>query len=178
MDLLEQIISQTEAEPVATINGKNVYDFENAQKVNKRRLAEEKISGKHVELGEREVTDGGMHYTHSKADTVAINPENYFLNRARKVKKSNGNTAYEIVTDYRAIKEQSTGRIYTNNITAYVIGMHGRGITLIETTKISDKDFVNDFKQSLSHADMARVIEAISRNIEKTNDELSLDFED
>ena len=84
---------------------------------------------------------------------------------------------YEVVTDYRACKEQARGTVYTNNIPVYIIGADkGNGtpkLVLVGTKVITDHEFVNEFKGKLNKDSMVKIMKLIDTNpIETDNDEL------
>ncbi len=160
MTILEEILQQTKAEPIARINGIDVFDFTEGQKMNKLHLAEEKLTGKSDELGEREVSSDGMHFSNSKTRVKVINPERYFSNRFR-VKKNGNKKVLEMVTDYRAIEEQQSGRIYTNVINSYLIGKEGNDMKVVGQDKVSDKVFCNEFTSTLSVQDAVKIFQLI-----------------
>lgn len=173
MSILEEILQQTKAVPIAKINGIDVYDFSEGQKKNKLLLAEEKLAGKSDELGEREVSADGMHFSNSKTRVKVINPERYFSNRFRVVKKAN-KSVIEFVNDYRAIENQSSGRIYTNVINTYLIGKEKDEVKLIGQDKVSDKVFCSDFTNTLSVADAMKIYEIIDEQATQEQTEKSL----
>ena len=74
MDILKSLIEATEAEPFAEVNGHKIYDFQGAVNVTNRKLAEEKIGMKDIDLGDREVKDGGLGFKRSRADAGAATP--------------------------------------------------------------------------------------------------------
>lgn len=167
MGVLEQIISQSEAKPVANVDGRNVYTFTDAVKVNNKQKAEEVIEGK-MDFGQRETRDNGLCYKRTEARALAFNPENFYINRYKKV-KTKDKIVYEVVTDYRAIKEQSTGSIYTSNVVVDIVGTTKEGgLTYIGQKQISDVDFVNDYKSMLNQESMKKVAEAILKGKEST----------
>ena len=146
------------------VNGSPVYDFHGAVNAAKKILIEEKLGFKDVDRGERELKNGGTQYRKSRRRAVAVNPESFTLNRYRKMTDENGKVTYEVVTDYRAIKEQKTGQIYKNALTAYVIGKQGKGLTVLDVKSIDDKEFVSEFRGALDVEDMKDVIRAIERH--------------
>ena len=180
--VLTQILNETEAVPFAEINGRPVYTFKDAQKVNKRILAEEKLTGKSMELGEREMMPDGIHFKRTKARALAVNPERFYANRYRISEKTNGKPQLEVVLDYLSIMGQDKNQIPTKNITVFVIGKHGRGngITLLKKDVISDVEFVNEFKKSIpiivdgginkQIVDVFNAIERASGEVEKSED--------
>lgn len=160
MSILQEILNETESKPIAQVNGRNVYDFEGAVKVSNRELAEEKLQGKKEDFGQRVVRENGLAYTSTKCSAVAINPENYYLNRYKKSKKGS-QTVYEVVTDYRAIKEQSSGRVYTNNIVVELVGKAKDGLEYLGKKIISDTEFINEYKSKLNTEAMEQIAKVI-----------------
>lgn len=163
MNILQQILDETEATPISTVNGMKVYDFHDTVKVTNRELAVEKLQGKEVDFGERETRENGLAFTHTKCNAVAINPENYFINRYRKLKEKT-KTIYEVVTDYRAIKEQNSGRVYTNNIIVHRIALTSDKLEYIGKKIISDSEFINEFKGKLNVEAMEKIAGVIIAN--------------
>ena len=164
MDILKNLIESTEAAPFGEVNGHKIYTFQGAVNVSSRRLAEDKLGIKRVDLGDREVKDGGLGFKRSRADAVAVNPETFTTNRYRKVTDADGKVTYEIVTDYRAITEQKTGLIYKNAIPAYVIGKQGKGLTVVGVKNITDTEFIDEFRGALDVESMMDVLRAIERH--------------
>lgn len=164
MDILKNLIEATSAEPFAEVNGHEIYDFQGAVSVASRRLAEEKLGMKKIDLGDREVKDGGLGFKRSRADAIAVNPEVFTLNRYRKMTDADGKVTYEVVTDYRAINEQKTGLIYKNAIPAFVIGKQGKGLAVLAVKNITDTEFVDEFRGALDVASMTDVLRAIERH--------------
>ena len=165
MDILQQIINETDAEPIAEINGDKVYTFADGQKVNRRKLAEEKLMGTSVELGERELTDDGIYYTHSRKPVKVVNPDRYFDNRYRETKQGKDKLLEVIWGDTRALSEQATGRIYTKMLNTYVIGKDENGFKVVKKNTISDTEFVNEFKKKLPIKHMPKIAKCISDSI-------------
>lgn len=177
MSILESIMQEADVKPISNVNGRSVYTFADAVKVNNKERAEEILEGK-VDFGNRVTREGGLCYARTQCHAVAINPDNYFLNRYRKIKKDEKTTIYEVVTDYRAIKEQSTGRVYTNNIVVEIVENSKTGLKYMGKKTISDQEFINSFKSSLSHEALAKIANVIltaqKGQTEPTGD--SLDF--
>lgn len=176
MGVLEEIIKNGEATPIANVNGRNVYTFSDAVRVNNKERAEEIYEGK-VDFGNREVREGGLCYTRTQCHTVAVNPDNYYLNRYRK-KKEETKTIYEVVSDYRAIKEQSTGRVYTNNIVVDMVENSKDGLKYVGRKNISDTEFINEFKNNLNNESFQKIASVILESVEgqATGQGDSLDF--
>ncbi|GCF92492.1 hypothetical protein NRIC_03830 [Enterococcus florum] len=175
MDILrqkaEKLMKVAEVKPVAEVNGQEVFSYEDAAKLN-RALLEERIQ--EVEVGERETVNGGLGYTSSRRRNVAINPASYFDNRFRTIemtekeevegakgkKAATAGVKYEIVLDTRAIQEQASGRVYAHNIPTYIIEPTKKGLK-VESSIVSDTEFINEFKHRMSDKDMMNVRKAI-----------------
>lgn len=181
MDILKSILSENEVTPLGSLNGTPLYSFEDAQRINKIGLVKEKIQGKEVEFGERPMRPDGLGYLETKANAIAV-PTSFFENRYRKVEivktVANEKTKkeetvkdvyYEVVTDYRACKEQASGRVYTTTIHVYQIGAkkgskENADLFLIGQRNISDTDFINEFKGKLNKESMVKILKLIGNN--------------
>lgn len=181
MDILKTILSENEVTPLGSLNGTPLYSFEDAQRINKIGLVKEKIQGKEVEFGERPMRPDGLGYLETKANAIAV-PTSFFENRYRKVEivktVANEKTKkeetvkdvyYEVVTDYRACKEQASGRVYTTIIPVYQIGAKkdskgNADLFLIGQRNISDTEFINEFKGKLNKESMVKILKLISNN--------------
>lgn len=140
--------------PVAVVNGRKVFTAPDAQILNKAALMEEKALGS-VDLGVRPVNPDGT-FAGCRVRNVVVDPENLFNNRFKK----DGNT-YEVVTDYRAIKEQASGRVYTDNIPVTVIHKQNGKLEVKHVKMISADAFVRDFKQKLDLKSMISIFDLI-----------------
>ena len=181
MDILKSILSENEVTPLGSLNGTPLYSFEDAQRINKIGLVKEKIQGKEVEFGERPMRPDGLGYLETKSNAIAV-PTSFFENRYRKVEivKTSLNEKtkkeetvkdvyYEVVTDYRACKEQASGRVYTTTIHVYQIGAKkdskgNADLFLIGQRNISDADFINEFKGKLNKESMVKILKLIGNN--------------
>lgn len=181
MDILKSILSENEVTPLGSLNGTPLYSFEDAQRINKIGLVKEKIQGKEVEFGERPMRPDGLGYLETKTNAIAV-PTSFFENRYRKVEitktvlnektkkeETLKDVYYEVVTDYRACKEQASGRVYTTTIHVYQIGAKkdskgNADLFLIGQRNISDTDFINDFKGKLDKESMVKIFKLIGNN--------------
>ena len=181
MDILKSILSENEVTPLGSLKGTPLYSFEDAQRINKIGLVKEKIQGKKVEFGERSMRPDGLGYLETKANAIAV-PTSFFENRYRKVqitktvlnKKTKKEETlkdvyYEVVTDYRACKEQASSRVYTTTIPVYQIGAKkdskgNADLFLIGQRNISDTDFINEFKGKLNKESMVKILKLIGNN--------------
>lgn len=182
MDILKSILSENEVTPLGSLNGTPLYSFEDAQRINKIGLVKEKIQGKEVEFGERPMRPDGLGYLETKANAIAV-PTSFFENRYRKVevketivdektkkeKEVVKDVYYEVVTDYRACKEQASSRVYTTTIPVYQIGAKkdskgNSDLFLIGQRNISDTEFINEFKGKLNKESMVKIFKLIGNN--------------
>lgn len=182
MDVLSALLSDdNEVTPMGEINGKTVYSFEDVQKINTLRLAQEKLNGKAFDFGERIVRKDGLGYTETRTDVVAL-PTTFFENRYKK-STYNKETVYEVVTDWRACKEQATGHVYTNNILVYIIGANKLTeaqikeglepeLVLKGTKQISDSEFIDEYKKKLNQESMVRIFKLVQNQETAEEDEL------
>lgn len=174
MQSVVEILQAKDPKPIGTINGRPVYGFQDGKLVANKALALEKNGEKKIEYGDRPVNRDGQTYKHTESVALCINPELYYLNRYRKIKQ-NGKTIYEIVIDYRAIKEQASGKVYTNSILVYQLGQEKGELELLGTKMIDDIEFMNEFKSHLSVEAMQKVADVLrEKPIEQEGD--SLDF--
>lgn len=181
MDILKSILSENEVTPLGSLKGTPLYSFEDAQRINKIGLVKEKIQGKEVEFGERPMRPDGLGYLETKANAIAV-PTSFFENRYRKVQitktvlnektkkeETLKDVYYEVVTDYRACKEQASSRVYTTTIPVYQIGAKkdskgNADLFLIGRRNISDTDFINEFKGKLNKESMVKILKLIGNN--------------
>lgn len=170
MSILEELTkAQKKAKPYAIVAGKEVYSYEAMQNKVQAEQAEEKITGKKIDLGEMRPSADGWGYTDIGNSYATLPPEVMFINRYKKE-----DDTYYVVTDYRAIQEQKSGQIYATHILALVLTNDKKeGLQFVEYKNIPSSEFVNDYTRELSYNAMAQVFELIgSSNIsEKTKDE-------
>lgn len=176
-----------------TANGVPVYDTNDYTAMSKARLMERRAMGRKTnpEAGTRQMTPDGLGYTSSRARAVAIDPNTYFVNRVvietedfpsptkSEPERIVSLKRYCVVTDYRAIKEQDSGNVYTNNIVVHVIGKvnpRSNKLSLLSTKSIGVDDFVNKYREQLSHSDMKTILGIIGQHEIKAVPEVSLEI--
>ena len=109
-------------------------------------------------------------------------PTTFFENRYKK-STFNKEPVYEVVTDWRACREQSTGHVYTNNVLVYIIGSSKvteaeakQGIQpeliLKGTKQISDTEFIDEYKKKLNQQSMVRIFKLLDLRDNVEEDEL------
>lgn len=145
---LKELIEKTESvKPIGEMNGIPVVTFEE-----QRDLAQVDKLMK-TDMGLLTFNpDGSVAETPTRY--VSVNMESYYINRFKRVENS-----LLIVTDYRAIKEQSTGRVYLKQIPAFVISRNKKGDLFLEkTVTISDTEFISDFTHILNREAMKTIL--------------------
>lgn len=161
---LKELIEKTEkVQPITEMNGIPVVTFEE-----QRDLAQvDKLMN--VDMGLLTFNpDGSVAETPTKY--VAINLEHYYMNRFKRVGKS-----LYIVTDYRAISEQASGRVYLKQIPAFVITRDKEGNLFLEkTVTISDTEFISDFTHILNREAMKTVMPLLVSGTGITSEDLAI----
>lgn len=168
--LLQELEEAAKVKPVTTIGGNPVYTFQDALKLNVAEIKAGKMGYKETDLVIRELNPSGDTYPCTKKKNAAIDPTTYFDNRYRKTKTKQPGKAssmYEIVTDWRAIQDQSTGRIYTDNVPVSVVQVskdqEGNIVFKFEGKRVvSSDEFVKDFKRRLDVASMVKIAPIIN----------------
>ena len=173
MDYLEEALKATEAVPFATIDGENVYDFQEAQKRNRRELMKEKLQGRKVKFDERPLNPDGVSYARSRSENICVNPE-IFTKNVYRITKYRNKKALEFVVDYRAIKGKDSNNVYLKNIPTYIVGKVDENYKLLAKGSVSDTEFVNKFNDSLSIDDMVIILKAIQEDENSVNEQKSL----
>lgn len=161
---LKEAIEKTEnIKPVAVENGIPIVSFEEQRDM----AVLEKMTSPGI--GEMQFNpDGSVARTPVKA--AAVNLDNYYINRYKKVK----NTLL-VVTDYRAIKEQSTGAIYVKQVPAYTIARDGEGnLYLASVVNVSDSEFIADFTHTLNREAMQQIMPLLVNGVGVTADDLMI----
>lgn len=146
MNILDSLKRAEEVKPLYEQNGVKVVTFEDQRAVAQAEIIND------VDLGNRTVNPDGT-IARSRTKYAAINTDHLYLNRFKKV-----GSKLVVVTDYRAIKEQSTGRIYKKQIPAVVFTRGEDGLKREKTVLVEDKDFVSDFTKTLTPEAMSQLI--------------------
>lgn len=158
---LKDLIRKTEEiKPIGRENGKDVVSIEDQRD----QAYLEHLTGQST-LGAVKFNPDGMTVARTPgSNTVAVNPDTYFMNRIKKVKN-----ALYVVTDYRAIQEQGSGNVYLKQIPAHVIKRDDNGRLFREkTVMITDQEFIGDFIEKLDREAMAQIKPLIEAGVEVT----------
>lgn len=164
MGMLEVLEEARNVKPITRRGGVDLVTFEDQTKIAQADLTEK------VDLTPRTLNPDGS-IARSRYTNAAISPESYFINRY-KVKQYK----LYIVTDYRAIKEQSSGRIYTSTVPAYVLKRNKEDKTLEYegVVQIGDQEFVSDFTKQLNREAMEEVLPLIYLAEDYSSDNLPI----
>lgn len=164
MRSMREIIDTAErAKPVAEVNGIPAYTFDDYTAL----AAQANIN--HVGLDLTKFNqDGTPARTNTKA--VAVNTANLFINRYRQVKKT-----IQLVTDYRCIRAQATGKIPYKQVPCFVISRDENGqLRLDKQITVSDNDFLSEFTHSLDRESMTEIIPLLRSGSGITQDKLAI----
>ena len=167
--MTEIIEKSKKVKPIGQRNGINIVSFE------------EQVAAAQADIMNR--TDMGivkMNQDGTVAQTptryAAVNMDSYYINRYKLVKgRGNGKDKMLIVTDYRAITEQASGRVYAKQIPAYLIGRNDAGeLELEKTVTVSDAEFVAEFTHTLKREAMAEILPLLTAGVDVTKDDISI----
>lgn len=138
--------------PIAVIDGVKIVSFEDYMDA----AIASKINGT-KDVGVRTLNADGT-VAASYHEYAAVNVDSFFANRYY----LSGKKVLKVVTDYRAIKEQPTGRVYTSRVIAYNVERVDGVLTCTGADYISDVTFVKDYTHQLDAAGAAEVMKAIN----------------
>lgn len=166
MGMRETFENFEKVKPIAEKNGTKIVSYEDAKALNDMEMYE-----RTPDTGDRTFNPDGS-LARTRVLTSAINPENRFNNRYR-IKGKIGDRKMQVVVDYRALKEQSSGQVYLKNIPCYEIARDEDGnLKLEKVFTVSDTEFISDFTDKLSVEVMKQVaplIEEHGADISTTN---------
>lgn len=151
--MIKEMIERAEAvKPIAEVDGVKIVSFEDYRDT----AVAAKINGT-GDIGVRTLNpDGTVAASHH--EYAAVNVDSWFCNRYKKDGKK-----IKVVTDYRAIKEQQTGRVYTARLIAYVIERIEGNLTCTGTDYITDEEFVKNYTHKLDVDGASDVFKVISK---------------
>lgn len=163
MSLRDVLQAAERVSPIAESNGTKVVSFEDSSVMAQADLT----NG--VDLGNRTLNPDGS-IARSRAPYAAVNLENFYANRYRKVGK-----VLRVVVDYRAIKEQASGKVYLKQIPYYEIARNEDGhLALRMVGMVADTEFVGAYTHKLSREAMAEILPLITGGIDVTADEITI----
>ena len=163
MSMRDILQAAEKVEPIAHRNGVKVVSFDDSTVMAQADLT----NG--VDLGNRIVNPDGT-IARSRAPYAAVNLENFYANRYRKVGK-----VLRVVVDYRAIKEQASGRVYLKQIPCFEIARNDNGeLEMRKVCTITDTEFISDYTHKLNREAMAQILPLITGGIDVTADDISI----
>ena len=162
MGILEALKAAEKVKPIATKNGLDIVTFEDQHVLAQKEL----VDGDG--LGDRVIDERGFP-KRSRTLNAAINPDHLCINRYRLI-----GDEIQVVTDYRAIKEQSTGRVYLKSLPAYTIKRVNKELVLGKTVMVSDAEFIGEFTHTLNNASMLKILPLIAHGDTSTAEALPI----
>ena len=164
MNILESLKQAQNITPIYEQNGVKVVSFED-----QRAAAQAEIVND-VDLGNRTVNPDGT-IARSRTKYAAINTDYLYMNRFKKIGEH-----VVVVTDYRAIKEQSSGKVYKAQIPGFVFSRNKetKELQFDKMILVSDKEFVSDYTKTLNPSAMAALLPLMREEKDLTTDELPI----
>lgn len=164
--LMQAIQDAEKVKPFAELNGKPVVTFEGYNDLVSRDHYMKSVPGIVP------VDDRGLP-TASLTPYVAMNPEVMFMNRYRVV-KDKGRQVLQVVTDRRAIDEQSRGQVYKSHLPAVCLVREEDDLKYEKTILISDKEFLAEFTHHLDYEAMSIIAPLLVSGADPTADSLPI----
>lgn len=181
--MLEDLTSGDGLPVYHTAKGQEVMESNDAIKANNALLKIKKYNdGASPVLSDRELQPNGLFYERSLVKgKVAVNMNAVFANRFRKVvtevpgkmdpktkqQKTEKVVHFEVVRDYLAVQQQKTGRIHSELLVAYIIEQknvgRGKQIACTGTKMVTDREFITEFTETFSRAEMMQVFESLHK---------------
>ena len=156
---MKEVMEKSKVKPVTNVSGTPVVSFEE-----QRDLAQEAIRDK-IDVGVREFNPDG---TLSKTlyHNAAVNMAQFYDNRYRLVENEMELVTAQTTDGYRAIAEQSTGRVFQKQVPVYVFARENpedkkSALKFVRLDVVSDVDFIAEFTHKLSADAMKMVLPLI-----------------
>lgn len=164
MSLRDVLAAAEGVQAVAEKNGMRVVSFEDSSVMAQADLT----NG--VDLGNRVLNPDGS-IARSRATYAAVNLDSFYANRYRKIGK-----VLRVVVDYRAIKEQSSGRVYMKQIPYFEIVRDDKTGKLVmrKIGAVIDTEFINEYTHKLNREAMAEILPLITGGIDVTADDITI----
>lgn len=162
MSRMEEILQEAKlVKPIAETNGSKIVDYEDAATLNAEEIIKQKL-GENVNLGDVEVNqDGSLAKVY--VPVIAMNEDRRLMNRYRLIgKKGGGGKLLQVVTDYRAVKEHGSGKVYLARIPAYELERVDGKLVLVRQITVSADDFISKFEEQLNNEAMHEVLQAVA----------------
>lgn len=145
-----------EVKPIGEVNGIKITTFHDQNTLAQADLIEGEVSSGIAQMN----PDGSV--ARSTYRYAAVNVDALFENRYKEITE-NRRKKLLVVTDYRACKEQSSGKIYRKTILGFVIARdeETNQLVLERTQLVQDDDFVKDFLGKLDIDAMGQILPLI-----------------
>ena len=165
MATLRELLDKVEnIKPIASRNGVKIVSFEEQRDLAQAEKLQNPGGLNVLEFNE----DGSLSSTPTRY--AAVNIDTFYRNRFKKV-----DDEVWIVTDYRAIKEQASGRVYAKRIPAFVIKRGAnKKLVLSRMVTISDDEFISDFTHILNRETMEEILPLLENGVEVTKEGLGI----
>lgn len=166
MSELKDLMERAEqVRPVAEINGIKVVSFEQQRDLALLDYRE----GRENDLGTIQMNPDGT-VARTPVKFAAVNLDLFYINRAKRVKDK-----LYVVTDSRAIREQSTGSVYLKQIPTFVIKRgENKELVLEKVVTVTDAEFVSEFTYILNQSAMAQILPLLTTGIGITTGDLGI----
>lgn len=156
MSKLDILKAAEEVKPITTKHGIPYVSFEDAEILKEAAAIENKPDIGQVKFN----PDGSV--ARSRTDFAVVNVDQLYVNRVRYINDKEGKpVSMQVVTDPLAIENQISGRVYASRITAYEIVREGKELALKTVTTVSDDEFIEEFKKTLTVRDMEKIVPLI-----------------
>lgn len=149
--ILEILKMAESVEPIMEKNGTKIVNYDDANVL----AAEELIEGDR-DIGVRTMNPDGT-LARSRVRFAAVNEDSLYENRFRVVTEGKEKKV-QIVVDRRAIRDQSTGRIYTARVPAYQIQRDDGKLKVEKILTVSDNEFIGEFVEKAGKKDMVEIM--------------------
>lgn len=149
--ILEILKMAESVEPIMEKNGMKIVNHDDAKIL----AAEEMIEGKR-DIGVRTLNPDGS-LARSRVGFAAVNEDSFYENRFRVIKDGKEQKV-QIVVDRRAIRDQSTGKIYTARVPAYQIKREDGRLKVEKILTVSDNEFIGEFVEKAGKKDMIEIM--------------------
>ncbi len=161
-----------DVEVIGERGGRKIMSFEDqmalATKDNMESITAKSMGRSDADLGSIKWNPNGT-LARTKGNTAAINLEQFYNNRFKKIKNK-----YYVVIDKIAIDGAEKGKVPYPHIEAFLIGEKEGEIVCEKKVIISDKDLVSDYTHKLDENAMKLVLNAIDKyDIEKDTEGLA-----
>lgn len=156
MGIGEILDAAKEVKPIGEINGVKITTFHDQNTLAQADLIEGEVASGIAQMN----PDGSV--ARSTYRYAAVNVDALFENRYREISEGR-KKKIEIVTDYRACKEQNSGKIYRKTIVSFVISRdeETNKLVLERTQLVQDDVFVKEFIKKLDIDAMGQILPLI-----------------